>query len=140
MKCTSACKMAAKYFISSFFAIFVIMVVQLLVSNSRCLQINQSINPILIRVYLHIRGWLDLSHFNSNLSNFHSPSRSIQGILLFFKPTLLLSFSTCTFHVFFAHPRFLLPFTSNSNAFLKTCPSSLLNIFPYHLTPFAFAI
>ena len=27
MKCTSACKMAAKYFISSFFAIFVIMVV-----------------------------------------------------------------------------------------------------------------
>ena len=45
----------------------------------------------------------------------------------FSKPTLLLSFSTCVFHVFFGHPRFLLPFTSNSNAFLRTCPSSLLN-------------
>ena len=56
----------------------------------------------------------------------------------FTKPTLLLS-STCVFHVFFGHPRFLLPFTSNSNVFLKTCPSSLLNTCPY-LTPFAFAI
>ena len=43
------------------------------------------------------------------------------------KPTLLLSFSTCIFHVFFGLPRFLLPFTSNSNAFLRTCPLSLLN-------------
>ena len=43
----------------------------------------------------------------------------------FFKPTLLLSISTCIFHVFFDHPPFLLPFTSNSNAFLKTCSSSL---------------
>ena len=58
----------------------------------------------------------------------------------FSKPTLLLSFSTCVFHVLFGHPRFLLPFTSNSNAFLKTCPSSLLNTCLYHLTPFAFAI
>ena len=33
-------------------------------------------------------------------------------------PTLLLSFSTCVFFVFFNHPRFLLPFTSNSNSFL----------------------
>ena len=49
------------------------------------------------------------------------------------KPTLLLSFSTCVFHVFFGRPRFLLPFTSNSNAFLKTCPSSLLNTCPYHI-------
>ena len=45
----------------------------------------------------------------------------------FSKPTLLLSFSTCVFHVFFGRPRFLLPFTSKSNAFLKTCLSSLLN-------------
>ena len=58
----------------------------------------------------------------------------------FSKPTLLLSFSTCIFHVFFGHPRFLLPFTSNSNTFLKTYPSSLLNTCPYHLTPFAFTI
>ena len=56
------------------------------------------------------------------------------------KPTLLLSFSTCVFHIFFGRPHFLLPFTSNSSAFLKTCPSSLLNTCPCHLTPFAFAI
>ena len=56
------------------------------------------------------------------------------------KPTLLLCFSTCIFHVFFGCPHFLLPFTSNSNAFLKTCSSSLFNKCPYHLTPFAFAI
>ena len=56
------------------------------------------------------------------------------------KPPLLLFFSTCVFHVFFGCPRFLLPFTSNYNAFLKTSPSSHLNTCPYHLTPFAFAI
>ena len=56
------------------------------------------------------------------------------------KPTLILfSFPTYIFHVF-VRPCFLLPFTSNSNAFCKTCPSSLLNTCPYHLTPFAFAI
>ena len=58
----------------------------------------------------------------------------------FSKPELLLSFSTCVFHVFFGPPRFLLPYTLNCNTFLKTCPSSLLNTCPYHLTPFAFAI
>ena len=58
----------------------------------------------------------------------------------FSKPTLLLSFSTCIFHAFFGCPHFLLPFTSNSNAFVKTCPSSLLNTCSYPLTPFAFAI
>ena len=58
----------------------------------------------------------------------------------FFKPTLLLPLSTCIFHVFLGRPHFLFPFTSNSNTFLKTCPSSLLNICPYHLTPFAFVI
>ena len=51
----------------------------------------------------------------------------------FFKPTLLLSFSTCIFHVFLGRPRFLFPFTLNSNTFLKTCPSSLLNTCPYGL-------
>ena len=58
----------------------------------------------------------------------------------FSKPTLLLYFSTWVFHIFFGCPRFLLPFTSNSNVFLKTCPSSLLNTCPYHFTLFAFAI
>ena len=38
----------------------------------------------------------------------------------FSKPTLLLSFFTCIFHIIFGHPCFLLPFTSNSNSFLKT--------------------
>ena len=58
----------------------------------------------------------------------------------FSKPTLLLSFSTCIFNVFFCSPHFLLSFTSNSNAFLQTSPSSLLNTCPYHLTPSTFAI
>ena len=44
--------------------------------------INQSINTILIPVYPRKWGWLDLPHSNSNLSNSHSPSCSIQGILL----------------------------------------------------------
>ena len=35
----------------------------------------------------------------------------------FSKPTLLLSFSTYIFHVFFGHSHFLLPFTSNSQRF-----------------------
>ena len=39
------------------------------------------INPILIRVYPRKRGWLDLPHFVSNLSNSHSPSRLIHGVL-----------------------------------------------------------
>ena len=35
----------------------------------RVFKINQSINPILIRVYPRKRGWPDLPHSNSNLSN-----------------------------------------------------------------------
>ena len=58
----------------------------------------------------------------------------------FSKPTLLLSFSTYVYHVFFGRPRFLLALTSNSDAFPRTCPSSLLNTCPFHLTPFDFAI
>ena len=73
---------------------------------------------------------------SSNLSNSHSPSRSIHGAL-FLQPTLLLSLSIYIFHVFFACPGFLLPRTSNSNGFLRTCPSSLLNTCLYHLTLFA---
>ena len=42
---------------------------------------NFIINPILIRVYPCKRGWPDLPHFVSNLSNSHSPSRSVHGIL-----------------------------------------------------------
>ena len=49
-----------------------------------------SINPILIRVCPHKWGWPDLAHPNSNLSNSHSPSRSIQGILLLQTNTLAL--------------------------------------------------
>ena len=40
-----------------------------------------SINPILIRVYPCKRGWSDLNLSSSNLSNSHSPSRSIHSIL-----------------------------------------------------------
>ena len=74
-------------------------------------------------------GWPDLPHFNSisptptlHLARFKASS--------FSKPTLLLSLSTCVFHVFLGRPRLLLPFTSNSNTFLKTCPS--------HSIPFSF--
>ena len=85
----------------------------------------------LIRVYPCKRGWPDWHHSNINLSNSHSPSRSIHGILLFQTNTLaLLHF----FYVFFGCPCFLLLFTSNSNTFLKICPSSLLNTCPYLLT------
>ena len=38
----------------------------------------------------------------------------------FSNPTLLLSFSTSIVHVFFGRPCFLLPFTSNFNAFLRS--------------------
>ena len=82
-----------------------------------------TINPVLILVYLRKQGWPDLPHSNSNLSNSHSPSCSIQGILPLQTNTLALSLSTCTFHVFLGRPQLFLPFTSNSNAFLKTYPS-----------------
>ena len=85
--------------------------------------INQSINlPILIRFYPR---WLDLPDSNSILTNSTLHFTRFMSSFLS-KPTLLLSFSTCIFHVFFCH-HFLLPFNSNSNAFLKICPSSLLN-------------
>ena len=97
------------------------------------------INPTLIQYYPRKWGWPDLPTLTAispmptlHLARFKASS--------FSKITLLLSFSTCVFHVFFGRPCFLLPFTSNSNAFLKTCPSSLLNTCPYHLTPFTFAI
>ena len=50
------------------------------------------INPILIWVYLPKWGWPDLRHSNSNLSNSGLKASSS-------KPTLLLSFSTCIFHI-----------------------------------------
>ena len=99
---------------------------------------NVIINPILIWIYLRKWGWPDLPHFGIS----PTPTLHLAGFMtsFFSKPTLLLSFSTCIFHAFFGHPHFFLPFTSNSNTFHKTCPSSLLNTCPYHLTPFAFAI
>ena len=51
------------------------------VSQSINQSINQSVNPILIQVYTRKRGWPDLPHFVRNLSNSHSPSRSIHGVL-----------------------------------------------------------
>ena len=72
----------------------------------RIIQKLYIINPILIWVYPHKQGWLNLPHFGSNFSNYHSLSRSIRGIL-FSKPTVLLSVSYCVFHVFFGCPLFL---------------------------------
>ena len=98
---------------------------------------NQLISPILIRVCPCEGGriYTILTAICStptlHLTRFMASSP---------KPTLLLCFSTCIFHVFFGSPRFIFPFTSNSNAFHKTCPSSLLRTCPYHLTRFTFAI
>ena len=50
--------------------------------RSFCTNNQSSINPILIWVYPHKQGWPDLPHANSKLSNSHSPSRWIHGILL----------------------------------------------------------
>ena len=82
-------------------------------------------HPILIRFYPCKWGWPDIAHPNSNLSNSHSPSRLIQGILLLQTNTLALLLHLCLPCLLW-HSHFLLPFTSNSNTFLKTCPSSLL--------------
>ena len=97
--------------------------------------------PILIWVYPWKRGWPDLPHSGSNLSNSHSPSHSIQCILLLQTntPALLLHLHFPCLPQSSSLP-FSLHFKLNSNAFLKTCPSSLFNTCLYHLTPLAFAI
>ena len=97
------------------------------------------INPILIRVY-PVNGSGRIYPTLTAISPTHTLHLPRFKAFSFTKPTLLLSFFTCVFHVLFGRPCFLLPFTSNSNVFLQTCPSSLLNRCPYHLTPLAFAI
>ena len=57
--------------------------------------IYQSINSILIWVYPCKWGWLVLPYSNSNLSNSHSLSRSIHGILFFQTNTLALLLHLC---------------------------------------------
>ena len=49
----------------------------------------------MIKVYPRKQGWPDLPHSNSNFSNSHSSSRSIQGILLLQTNTLVLLFHLC---------------------------------------------
>ena len=61
-----------------------------------------AINPNLIRVYSRKWGWLDLPHSNSNLSNSHSPSRSIQSILLLQTNTLALLLHLHIPHLFWS--------------------------------------
>ena len=56
---------------------------------------NPSINLILIWVYPRKWGWPDLPCSNSNLFNSHSPSRSIQDILLLQTNTLALPLHLC---------------------------------------------
>ena len=94
-------------------------------------------HSVLIRFYPRKWGWPDLSHPNSNLSNSHSPSRSIQGILL-------LQTNTC-FLLHLHLPRLLwsssLPLALH---FKLQCFSQniliTLHLTLYDLTPFAFAI
>ena len=93
------------------------------------------INPVLIRVYPHIgcgRIYPTLTAITP------TPTLHLTWFMAssFSKPTLLLSFSTCIFHILFGRPCFLLPFTSwsISNAFLKTCPLSHLSTHTHTIT------
>ena len=97
------------------------------------------INPILIRVYSCNLGWPDLPHSNSNLSNSHSPSCSIHGILLLQTKTFALV----------PHLRLPRPLWSSSlplvlhfklQRFSQNMPIIPPKTCPYHLTSFAFAI
>ena len=84
---------------------------------------HQHHHPILIRVYPINRGGRIYPTLTA-ISSTPTLHRSIQGIFLLQLPTLLLSVSTCVFHVFVLWSSLLpLAFTSNSSAFLKTCPS-----------------
>ena len=83
-------------------------------------------------------GVAGFPHSNSNLSNSHSPSRLIHGILLQTN-TLALFLHLCLLCLFWSSSLPLVLQLQTPNAFLKTC-SSLLNTCPYHLTPFNFAI
>ena len=67
----------------------------------------------LIQVYPRKRGWPDLLHSNSNLSNSHSPSRSIQGILLLQTNTLAL-----LLHLHLRLPPLESPLASSKTRFL----------------------
>ena len=88
------------------------------------------INPILIRVIQANTG-CQIYHTLTAISPTSTLHLARFMTSSFSKPTLLLSFSTYNiFHVFFGPPRFLLPFTSNSNTFLKTSLASLLNTCP----------
>ena len=120
-------------FVENLYQTMIIILLMLSIRLKNCDKLHKSIHhPILIQVYPHKLRWPISPTPTLHLVQFKVSS--------FSKPTLLLSFSTCIFHDFFGRLRFLLPFTSNSNAFLKTYPSSLLNTSPYHLTPFAFSI
>ena len=70
---------------------------QLLCSVYRILQLHHHHHhhSILIRVYPCKWGWPDLPHSNSNLSNSHSPSHSIQGIFLLQTNTLAFLLCLC---------------------------------------------
>ena len=67
------------------------------------------------------QGWPDLPHSNTNLSNSHSPSPSIHGILLLQTNTFALLLHLCLPCLLWSSslPLALL-FTSNSNAFLTS--------------------
>ena len=96
-------------------------------------------HPVLIWFYPRKWGWPDLPHPNSNLSNSHYPSHSIQGILLLQTNTLALLLHLCLPHLLWSS-LLALALHFKLQCFSQTCPSSLLNTCPYHLSPFAFAI
>ena len=91
-------------------------------------------HPILIRVYPRKRGWPDLPHSLTAISPTQTLHLARFKASSFAKPTLLLSFSTCVFHVFFGRPRsdtlFKLVvenFCSKVLCFGTKCPGSVTN-------------
>ena len=83
------------------------------------------------------RGWPDLAHPNSNLSNSHSPSRSIHGILHLQINTLALLIHLRLTRLLWSSSLPLAVHSKLQRLKKKTCPSSLLNTCSYHVTPFA---
>ena len=63
--------------------------------QNKQLNLINRFNSILIQVYPHKCGWPDLALSNSNLSNAHSSSRLIQGILLLQTNTLARFLHLC---------------------------------------------
>ena len=120
---------------SIYFIVIALLVVELLkiliYANYRTWDVTRltQINPILIWACPRKRGWRILLHFGNNLSNSHSPSRLIHGILFLQSNTLAL-----LLHKFASSTSSLVVLASS----FPSLQTPTLNTYPQHLTPFAF--